>query len=285
MRHSRMAIWTAQVILSMAGLAGCQGGAASGAAAQPIPLEQLAVAAERELGALMEINETNSETRKSLGVVNGALIKSGLARGLPTQPAVDDAESCFRNAAASHGLQVASIQTKADPQVTPVERTIQPGEHWNVKEEDLLGKIHMRVVIQGPLPQIAQVIDEQTACTRIILVRSAKAQGSEVTIEADAWYEQALGAPKLDLRWRTLDERLVAAGWRPDDPALKQDPAYERLRSALEVSRPLIPRVRDVLYTTVEMPRMLARVHAMARLKQQSMLVRGVELLGVGTGG
>ena len=251
---------------------------------EPIPLAELARAAEKELGAMLEVRETDRATREAMGAVNGALVKSGLARGLPNLPTPEDAEACFRNAAANHGLAVTSIRTQVPKLTDTAQGKLKPGDRWQVKRDDLLGQIHMEVEISGPLPTIAAVIDEQAQCNRLIAVRGATVKGSTVTLQADAWFERNLAQPELDLRWRPLDERLIAAGWKPTDPALAQDPAFGQLQAAVNAGREQLPRVRGLLKTSVELPRWITRARELIVLKQEVLQIRGAKLLGLNQG-
>jgi hypothetical protein len=142
----------------------------------------------------------------------------------------------------------------------------------------------MVVVVSGPLPSIASLIDEVSECRRLVAVRSAKVVGSTVTLTADAWFEQSLATPELDLRWRSLDERLQAAGWNPDDPALQKDPEYARLKAAVDVGRTELPRARTLMKTSTELPRWIARARELITLKQEVLQIRGAKLLGIGEG-
>ena len=251
---------------------------------KPIPVAELAAAAQRELGAMMEILESDRATRMAMSAVNGALVKSGLGRGLPTLPAPEDAEGCFRNGAASRGLQITSTKSQV-PQDTPaVATTLQPGQRWQLKRSDLLGDVVIEVVVNGPLPSIAALIDEIAQCNRLVAVRSAKIDGNTVTLTAATWFEHNLATPELQLRWRSLDERLQAAGWKPNDPALLKDPAYAQLKSAVDAGREQMPRVRALLKTSGDLPRWITRARELVVIKQDVMQIRGAKLLGLKEG-
>ncbi len=251
---------------------------------KPIPIEDLAQSAEKELGAMLEVLDSERATRTALGAVNTSLVKSGLARGLPNQPASDDAEACFRNGAASRGLQITSAKSTVPEIGLPKESKLKPGERWHVTRDELLGKITLEVVVNGPLPAIASLIDEMADCPRIVAVRSATVAGSSVTLRADAWFERNLLAPELDLRWRSLDERLTAAGWKPNDPALAANPVLGRLKSAVDFGRQQLPRARSLLKTSVELPRWITRARELVVLKQEVLQIRGAKLLGLKAG-
>ena len=253
-------------------------------AEKPIPLEVLAHGAEQEFGAMLEVLDSERPTRVALGAVNATLVTSGLARGLPSLPAPEDAEACFRDAAASRGLEISSIQSQVPELVPPADSKLKPGQRWQVKRDDLLGRISVNVVVNGPLPAIASMIDEIALCKRLVAVRTAKVQGSTVRLAADAWFERNLAAPELDVRWRSLDERLTAAGWKPDDPALAKDPAYARLKAAVDAGRGQLPRARNLMKTGVELPRWITRARELITLKQEIMQIRGGKLLGLSPG-
>jgi hypothetical protein len=260
------------------------GGVPASAPPKPIPIAELAVAAQRELGAMMEILESDRATRLAMSAVNGALVKSGLGRGLPSLPAPEDAEACFRNAAASRGLQITSTKSQAPEPAPAAEATLQPGKRWQVKRNDLLGAVAVEVVVNGPLPSVAALIDEIAQCNRLVAVRSAKVEGSTVTLKAEAWFEHNLATPELQLRWRSLDERLEAAGWRPNDPALLKDPAYAQLKSAVDAGREQLPRARALLKTSVDLPRWITRARELVVIKQEILQIRGAKLLGLKEG-
>ena len=256
----------------------------AGGPPKPIPVAELARAAERELGALLEILQSEAVTRAAMGAVNSTLVKSGLARGLPNLPAPEDAEACFRTAAASRGLQISSAKSQVPALVTPTQSTLKPGERWQVKREELLGKVTLEIVVNGPLPSVAALVDEVSQCYRIVAVRTAKVAGGSVTLTADAWFERNLATPELDLRWRSLDERLTAAGWKADDPALAKDPAFAQLKSAVDAGREQLPRARALLKTTVELPRWITRTRELVLLKQEVLQIHGAKLLGLSEG-
>ncbi len=260
------------------------GQAGADGAEKPIPLEVLAHGAEQEFGAMLEVLDSERPTRVALGAVNATLVTSGLARGLPSLPAPEDAEACFRDAAASRGLEISSIQSQVPELVPPVDSKLKPGQRWQVKRDDLLGRISVNVVVNGPLPAIASMIDEIATCKRLVAVRTAKVQGSTVRLAADAWFERNLAAPELDVRWRSLDERLTAAGWKPDDPALAKDPAYARLKAAVDAGRGQLPRARNLMKTGVELPRWITRARELITLKQEIMQIHGAKLLGLSPG-
>ena len=254
------------------------------AAQKPIPVADLARAAEKELGAMLEVLNSDRATRKALGTVNTSLVKSGLARGLPNLPTPEDAEACFRDAAASRGLQVTTVKSTVPELTPPAELHLKPGERWRLTGQDLMGMISMAVVIDGPLPSIATLIDEVGRCKRLVAVRTAKVVGSSVTITADAWFERNVATPELDLRWRSLDERLTAAGWKLNDPTLAQDAEYGRLKAAVDLGREQLPRVRSLMKTSVELPRWITRARELLTLKQEVMQIQGAKLLGLNQG-
>ncbi len=251
---------------------------------KPIQIELLARAAEKEVGAMLEVLNSDRATRAAMGAVNGALVRSGLARGLPNQPATDDAETCFRNAAANRGLQITSVKSRI-PELAPSKpRQLQPGQRWDIKREELIGTISVEVVVEGPLPSVAALIDEVGQCNRIVAVRSATVVGNAVTLKADAWFERSLETPELDLRWRSLDERLMAAGWKPNDPAVAKDPELGHLKAAVDFGREQLPRVRNLMKTTVELPRWILRARELIVLKQEVLQIQGAKLLGLKAG-
>ncbi len=253
----------------------------SDAAEQPIPIAELARAAEKEVGAMLEVLNSERATRTAMGAVNATLVKSGLARGLPGLPTPDDAEACFRESAAKRALQISSVKSVVPEAIAPVDHRLKPGERWQVNAKDLLAKIQLEVVVSGPLPSIAALVDDISVCRRLIAVRSAAVAGSSVTLKADAWFEHSLATPDLDLRWRSLDERLTAAGWKPSDPAIAKDPEYGRLKSAVDFGREQLPRARTLLKTSVELPRWIARARELITLKQEVLQIHGAKLLGL----
>ena len=267
------------------GLTACQTTApvqSQGAKRTPVPVAEIAYATERELGAIGEILGSEPETRQTLGAVNGVVVKSGLGRGLPTVAAVADAEACFRTAAGARGLQISRLESQAPEEKPQEPGKLKPGETWQVKPQDMIGQVRMEVVVNGPVPTIAGLIDDVSHCGRLVLVQSAKTVGSEVTLTAQAWYERPLPAPELELRWKSLDERLMDGGWQPTDPALAKDPAMARLKSAVDAGREQMPKTRSILKTTVELPRYIVRARELVQIREQILRVNGKRLLGLG---
>lgn len=247
----------------------------------PLPIADLAFAAERDLGAIGEIMSTEAMTRQTLSMVNGFLIRSGLARGLPTNTAEGDAEACFHNAAAGLGLQIAHIAVKLPNTPLPPPKRLRPGEHWQPQAAELLGTLEMSVQVNGPLPLVARMVDLVGKCPRLVLIEQAKVEGSRVYMQALAWYERPIPAPELELKWRSADDRLAAAGWKLNDPALAKDPAMPRLRSAVDAGREQLPAVRALLKTTLELPRYMARARELVQIRAQVSRVVGRRILGL----
>lgn len=247
----------------------------------PVPLLRLAEAAETELGAMGEILGTERETRASVGAVNAALVKSGLGRGLPVQPAPEDAEACFRSSALARGLHIARIDSKVPALTAPLQSTLHAGERWQLRPTDLLGQVDLEVIVNGPLPSIAALIDDVGQCTRVVAVRHVKVNANEAALTAVAWFEHNLPAPELEIRWRSLDERLLAAGWKPADPALAKDPLLPRLKAAVDAGREQLPKVRNILAITAEIPRWMLRTKQLLILRDEVMRIQGKLLLGL----
>ena len=267
--------------LLLSSILACQSAPPPPPAPTRVPIADLAFTAERDLGALGEILETEAYTRQTLTGVNGFWMRSGLAGGLPSAPSVSDATACFHANAAGLGLQIAHIDVTPPVDQPLAPGHLAPGERWNPDAQLLLGAIPMVVDVNGPVPLIARLIDLVGRCPRLVLVQDAKVQGSQVRLKAIAWYERAVPAPEIDLKWRSVDDRLIAAGWKLDDPALATDPALPRLKSAVTAGREQMPAVRALLKTTVELPRYMVRARELLQIRDQVQRVDGRRLLGL----
>ncbi len=147
--------------------------------------------------------------------------------------------------------------------------------------DELVQVVPLEVVVNGPMPVIASLIDEVGQCERLVAVRSAKIVGDTVTLKADGWFERNVTPPQLDLRWRSLDERLAAAGWHPNDPALTKDPAFGQLKAAVDAGRELLPHARELLKSNADLPILMTRTRKLIALKQEIAKLRGLKLLGM----
>lgn len=266
-------------------LAACTAGedeAALRPAQTPIPLAELAGVAEREVGVLLEIEGDKRSAKVARTALESALIQSGLANGTTALPSPDDAFTCLRSAAANRGLQITSTRSVAPPVVQAKVAKLKPGDRWQPRFEDLVGKMQLELAVSGPRPGIAGLIDDVAQCERLIIVRTAKIADETVTLTAEAWFQRSFAAPELELRWKSLGERLIAAGWKPNDPALMRDPAFARLKAAVDAGRELLPTARETLNAGAELSGRIVQARGLIALKMEVMQVRGAKLVGLG---
>lgn len=254
---------------------------ASSSGATPVPLAQLLAAVERENQRMVDVHGTRSGAGQLLGEVNGKLNRHGYMRRVPGDPALDGLESQLRQLAATKGLAVLAMEARALP--LPASRLapgVRPGERWEPTLDDLRGVVALTLDLQGARDDVAAYVDALPGnVERLVVVHAAGRTSGGIRLEAEAYYERPLPRPQLDIRWPSLDERLLAAGWRPDDPKLRADPAFEPLRAQVDLGRQRLPDVRKSLQITADFPRHVLRAKFFEERAALVASTRGAELL------
>lgn len=277
--------WTVYLLL----LLGCRSSPATLAAppdlavpgAAPLPLAQLLQAVERENQRMEDIYGTRAGAGKLLGELNGVLNSHGFMRRVPGDTALDGLESQLRQLATTKGLTLTSVQTRVLP-VPPGQpgAHLQAGGRWAPTLDDLRGVVALTLDLQGARDDVAAYIDALPGnVERLVVVHAAGPVAGGIRLEAEAYYERPLPPPQLDIRWPSLDERLLAAGWQPDDPKLRTDPAYEPLRAQVDLGRRRLPDVRKSLQITSDFPRHLLRAKFFDERAAVVSATRGADLL------
>lgn len=255
-----------------------------GQGAAPLPLAQLLQAVERENQRMEDIHGTQSGAGQLLGQLNGKLNAHGFMRRVPGDIALDGLESQLRQLATTKGLTVNALQTRVLPlPPSHLATHLQAGERWSPDLDDLRGVVGLTLDLQGARDDVAAYIDALPRnVERLVVVHAAGPVEGGIRLEAEAYYERVLPPPQLDIRWPSLDERLLVAGWQPDDPKLRTDPAYEPLRAQVDLGRRRLPDVRKSLQITSDFPRHLLRTKFFDERAAVVSSTRGAELLSRG---
>jgi hypothetical protein len=253
----------------------------------PIALSAIAEQLQAENDAMQRVYNRRGPAARQLSRMNAMLQKQGYFLRIPSQPSVESLESQLRALAAAHppliiqGIGVEVI--RGDP-VEPV--TLGPGERWSPTAEELLGELRLEIDLHGKPQELVGFIDDLPArVERLIVLENLQREQDNYRITARAWFERAMPAPKVTLRWPPLAARLLEAGWDPEDPALRADPAWPTVQKLHDQGRARTPEVRAAVTITADFPRWLLRVREFEALSLRAASVSGASFLGLSTSG
>jgi hypothetical protein len=144
----------------------------------------------------------------------------------------------------------------------------------------LRGVVQVSLDLQGSHEDIAGFIDAlPRSVERLLVVTGAAPIKDGVRLLFEAYYERALPAAQLEIRWPTLDERLRAAGWDPLDARLLADPLHAELSKEVALGSQRLPAVRRTLQASADFPRWQLRGRFFDERANVALNVRGRELL------
>lgn len=267
-------------------LLGCQHDTsvtAKGSGTARVPVSTLLATVEAEQKAMEAIFMSGPIASRELGALNGKLQSRGYFRRVPSQPAIDALQSELRMLATAKALTVQALTIDTPPDLAAVQPfKLQLGERWQPKLEALRGVLQLRLDLQGSPRDLAAFIDAlPTDCERLIVVTRREELPGGATLHAEAYYERPLPQPEVQLHWPSLDERLRAAGWSPDDRAVTGDPQYAALRTQVESGPQRLAEVRRILQISSDFPRWLLRWQFFEERGKAAMAVRGAALIGL----
>ena len=179
------------------------------------------------------------------------------------------------------GLRLEQVDARAKPPQPAVERTLKPGEPWQMSVDDLRGIVQLTIDLTGPPQLVADYINRlPSGVERLVLITGNENLSGGIRLFAEAYYEHPRGPVKVELNWPTMRERLVAAGWSAEDPKLATDPVAPKLRKAIQRGREQLPDVRGALGVVADFPRWLQRKAFFEAQAMKVAATRGEVLLG-----
>ncbi len=248
---------------------------------KPIPLQTLATSMQAEIDLMQRIFDLRLRAGKLLAQQNAKLQKRGFSRRVPANPTLPALESNLRTHAEALKLAVSGWEAKIrPPSALPKSRTLQVAEIWQAQTEEIHGVIDARITLSGDMKAIVQYVDLLPKhVERAVVVTGHTPLTGGVRLILEAFYERQPPAPKVQLRWPALEDRLEAAGWKADDPKLKTDPAWPTLEKLDKLGRARTPDVRSVMAVANDFPRWSARAALFNSLAERISKVRGVGVL------
>lgn len=256
-------------------------GAPAPARRAPIGLDKVLAATEAEFAASEQLLMQHGDAARELGRINASFQSVGYFRRVTTDPAVHGLESNLRALAERSGLRLHKLGTQIDPPPVVKTRALKPGEVWQPELEELRGVVHLTIDLIGSPPQVAAFINRIVAeVERLVIISGSEDIPGGVRLFGEAYFEHHIVAPKIELIWPTLRQRLVAAGHDPADPKLAQDPSYPRLKELVDAGRGRLPEVIGALKVVSDFPRWHLR---RAFFEDRSMVasgMRGEQILG-----
>lgn len=251
-----------------------------------IPIAKLIANIKRELDPMGEIWKEDYDTGKLLGRLNGSFQERGYFSRIPSGPAVSGVESNIRALASTHALLVEGFNAEVPEFDAAPKRTIlQPGERWEPKEEELFATIRLEIDLQGSVSAAAKMIDDfPNKLERLVVVTGDRARPGGVTLYAECWFERPLPMPKIDLPWPELEDRLLAAGWDPEDEEVLAMPEVQQLKELVITGRQRLVDVRNTLAVASDFPRWFLRNKFLDKKSLAAQSIKGHELLGTVAG-
>lgn len=265
-----------------------QSAAPAQVAAKVLSAEELLQGVLSEHQALEAVFLTSPAAAKSLGALNGKLQQQGYFRRVPTQPALESAESSLRQLASAKAVQVQAFAVTPPAEAAPPPPTkLEPGKRWQPQLDDLRGVLQFRLDLQGSLRDAAGFIDALPGgMDRLVVITSHEALPGGVRLLGELYYEKPLPQPELSLAWPTLKERLTTAGWKDTEgPALQAqlqaNPKLAEFAKQVELGHQRLPDVRRTLQITADFPRWLLRWQLFEERAKAVQAVQGARLLGL----
>jgi len=246
-----------------------------------VPLAKILTGVEQEIVAMENILQQRSKAASALGRMNGAFQRRGYFRRVPSRPALDGLRADLGRLARSMDVRLARIDATPD-KPRPIDQTLhQPGVRWEPALKDLRGVVHLTMDLAGAPDRVAGFINRLPhTVERMVLIISEETIPGGIRLYGEAYYEHPHEPPGVDLRWPGLQERLLAAGWEPGDPALTKDPTMARLKKAVARGRAMAPDARAALKVVSDFPRWLLREAFFEERSMRVASVRGEILLG-----
>lgn len=245
------------------------------------PIAQLLADATRENAELQKIHDTNRAAGNALGDLNGKLQSRGYFRRIPTNSAIDSLESSLRAVAAQKILTVVKFSAAEVPDsVVAQKNVLKPGQRWVPTIAQYRGIVTLRVELGGPIKDIKAFVDLLPLyAERLIVLQKAEKTPNGAILSGEAYYEREMQPPDVDIRWPTLEERLKAGGWQPNDPKLASDPDYAALVKQVDMGRTRMPETRHTLKISADFPRWLLRQKFFDERGKAELAVNGEQLL------
>jgi len=244
-------------------------------------IARLLADATKENAELQKIHDTNRASGNALGDLNGKLQSRGYFRRIPTNSAIDSLESSLRAVAAQKILTVVKFSaTEVPDAVVAQKNSLKPGQRWVPTIAQYRGIVALRLELGGPIKDIKAFVDLLPLyAERLIVLQKAEKTPNGAVLTGEAYYEREMQPPDVDIRWPTLEERLKAGGWQPNDPKLPSDPDYAALVKQVEMGRTRMPETRHTLKISADFPRWLLRQKFFDERGKAELAVRGEQLL------
>ncbi|MCO4763531.1 MAG: hypothetical protein KC502_18585 [Myxococcales bacterium] len=249
---------------------------------KPIPVAKLLEGVQTELAKMQKLYDLRARSGRLLATLNGKLQSRGFSRRVPSQPAEPALASDLRSHATALGLRVTDwkVHVRKMPAVPAKGPNLGPAELWATGAKDLRGVVDARISLVGPRPAIVGFIDRiPNHVERAVLVTGQSPLPNGITLHMQAFYERVQPRPQMVLKWPTLEDRLEAAGWKLNDPALPKDPSYRKLHEAVKQGRARIPDLRGVMNVAADFPRWFARAELLDELTGKILEVHASEVL------
>lgn len=247
-----------------------------------VPLSQLLSGLQAENAALQQIYDSGSEAGRTLGALNGKLQSVGYFRRIPSQPSVELLQTALRKLAVQKLLQIAALEVPAPAEAPPpAPAQVVAGARWKPPLEAFRGTVQVGLDLIGRPADVAAFVDalpEQVDRLLVVTDREPLAGGMRLRLEG--YYEKPLPQPDVVLQWPGLQERLVAAGWDPADPALARDPLLGKLREQVELGQKRLPDVRRVLQISADFPRWQLRWQFFSERAKVEIGTHGAQVIG-----
>ncbi len=249
-------------------------------AGKRVPLADVLAHVKREITAMGRILERRSEAAKALGRMNASFQQRGYFRRVPTGPALAGLRADLSRLAIANNLKLAGLDARPDPDRPQGDNRQRAGVRWQPSLDDLRGVVRLTLDLQGPPQQVAAFINSlPDKVERMVLIYGEENIPDGVRLLGEAYYEHPSHPRDIDLRWPTLRERLLTAGWDPADASLKNDPKLTALRKAVEQGRMMVPQARSSLKVVADFPRWLLRQSFFEERSMKVASVRGELLL------
>ena len=273
----------ASVLLVVAGV-GCQQTPkpAPKVAHKPLPLKTISDGIQKELNQMQKIYDLRGKSGAMLASMNRKLQSRGFSRRIPSGPATQALDSDLRAHATGVGLRVQSLSTHT-PKVAPLPKngvTLPPTQRWKLSPDDVSAEVTAEITLVGPRPLIERFIDDlPKRVERAVLVTGHRRYAGGAVLLVKAFYERHHPAPKLDLRWPSLEKRLQAAGYPEETEAMRRSPAWADLKERDTKGRARIPSLRTMMLVAHDFPRWFAKAALFNRVSRDIMAVKGKALL------
>ncbi len=249
---------------------------------KPIALDVLLKSMQVELNQMQKIYNLRSQSGRLLATMNAKLQSRGFSRRIPSGPAVQALESDLRNHARHLGLNSLGwkVNVPSLPTLPKSGVEVAPTERWKLKASDVRGVVNAELIVEGERSKLVAFIDDlPKRVERAVLVTGHRKQGNATVLLLRSFYERHHPAPTLNLKWPSLEQRLIAAGYKGQSAALQKSPHWADLVERDRQGRARIPSLRTMMLVAHDFPRWFAKAELFDQISKAIMAVKGTRLL------